>query len=269
YTYRGRAEPAWNNLANALGGPAFMEKSPARERATEACRARRALIIIEGGEEADDLRELCSVLSPQNRRLLLTRTSDQAVPSETVELKEALYPDDAGALLDSLTHGRVTGNVRERVLSLLEGHPLGLTWAGNLLARGDDDPARLADDWESGGLPKLSDPTEAEHTLQWLFDRSVRGLDDNARQVLTAAGLLARAPFPLAAMAAALGDRSANARDALKALVRRGLLQRSTEADQWQFTHVLGYRFARQETGSKGSMRERLADWLIGDLKKA
>jgi tetratricopeptide (TPR) repeat protein len=268
YTYRGRAEPAWNTLANALGGPAFMEKSPARERATEACRARRALIIIEGGEEADDLRELCSVLSPQNQRLLLTRTSDQAVPSETVELKEALHPDDAGALLDSLTHGRVTGKVRERVLSLLEGHPLGLTWAGNLLARGDDDPARLADDWESGGLPKLSDPTEAEHTLQWLFDRSVRGLDDDARQVLAAAGLLARAPFPLAAMAAALGDRSAHARDALKALVRRGLLQRSAEADQWQFTHVLGYRFARQETGSEGSIRERLADWLIGDLKK-
>lgn len=269
YTYRGRAEPAWNNLANALGGPGFMEKTPAHERATEACRARRALIIIEGGEEADDIKELCSVFSPQNRRLLLTRTSDQAVPSETVELKEALHPDDAAALLDSLTQERVTGNVRERVLSLLEGHPLALTWAGNLLARDDDDPARLAGDWESGGLPKLSDPTEAEHTLQWLFTRSVRGLDDVARQVLSAAGLLARAPFPFVAMAAALGDQSANARDALKALVRRGLLQRSGEADQWQFTHVLGYRFARQETGAEGAMRERLAHWLTDDLKKA
>jgi tetratricopeptide (TPR) repeat protein len=269
YTYRGRAEPAWNNLANALGGPGFMEKSPARDRAAEACRARRALIIIEGGEEVSDIRELCSVLSPQNRRLLLTRASDQAIPSETVELKEALHPDDAGALLDSLTHGRVTGNVRERVLVLLEGHPLALTWAGNLLARDDDDPARLADDWESDGLPKLSDPTEAEHTLQWLFNRSVHGLDDNARQVLAAAGLLARAPFPLAAMAAALSDQSSSARDALKALVRRGLLQRSAEADHWQFTHVLGYRFARQETGSEGSMRERLARWLVADLEKA
>ena len=274
YTHHGRAEPAWNNLANALGGPGFMEKSPARDRAAEACRARRALVIIEGGEEVDgrdgrsDIRELCSVLSPQNRRLLLTRASDQAVPTETVELKEALHPDDAGALLDSLTHGRVTGNVRERVLALLEGHPLALTWAGNLLARDDDDPARLADDWESGGFPKLSDPTEAEHTLQWLFDRSVRGLDDDARQVLAAAGLLARAPFPLAAMEAALGDRSSGARDALKALVRRGLLQRSADADHWQFTHVLGYRFARQETGSDGSMRERLARWLVDDLKR-
>ena len=218
YTHHGRAEPVWNNLANALGGPGFMEKSPAHDRAAEACRARRALVIIEGGEEVDgregrsDIRELCSVLSPQNRRLLLTRASDQAVPAETVELKEALHPDDGGALLDSLTHGRVTGSVRERVLALLEGHPLALTWAGNLLARDDDDPARLADDWESGGLPKLSDPTEAEHTLQWLFDRSVRGLDDDARQVLAAAGLLARAPFPLAAMEAALGDRSPSAR---------------------------------------------------------
>ncbi|HEX7678649.1 MAG TPA: hypothetical protein VF713_11040, partial [Thermoanaerobaculia bacterium] len=101
YTYRALAEPAWNNLANALGGPGFMDTSPARERATEACRARRALIIIEGGEEADGedgrttIHELCSVFSSQNRRLLLTRLSTQAVPAESVELKEALHTADA------------------------------------------------------------------------------------------------------------------------------------------------------------------------------
>jgi len=279
YTFRGQAEPAWNNLANALAGPGFLAASPARGRATEACRARRILLIVEGGEEADGIDDrasietLFSVLSPQNRRLLLTRLSTQAVPAESVELKEALHHGDAAKLLDSLTQGRVTGAVREQVLALAEGHPLALTWAGNLLARGDEDPGGLAAAWQSGGLPKLSDPTRAGHTLQWLFSRSVRGLDGTTQRLLEAAGLLARAPFPLAAMQAALGDPNPTvemARQALRSLVQRGLLRRvEGEADHWQFTHVLGYRFARKETGSDPLLRESLARWLSGHLEAA
>ncbi len=71
YSLHGQAEPAWNALANRLQGVEFMERSPARERATEACRARQVLVIIEGGEEADGgpgrttIVELFSVLSPR------------------------------------------------------------------------------------------------------------------------------------------------------------------------------------------------------------
>ncbi|HXA20216.1 MAG TPA: CHAT domain-containing protein [Thermoanaerobaculia bacterium] len=275
YTYRGLAEPAWNNLANALAGTGFMDTSPARERAAEACRARRALIIIEGGEEADEengrtsIQELCSVFSSQNRRLLLTRLSTQTVPAESVELKEALPPADAADLLDSLTQNRVTGAVWDQILALVEGHPLALTWAGGLLSRDDDDPVRMVNEWQSDELPSLSDPKQAEHTLEWLFDRSFRGLDDTARQLLAAAGLLARAPFPIAAMVAALDNLPESvpiARIALKLLVQRCLLRRSEEPDHWQFTHVLGYRFARKETGPDPTLRERLGRWLCGHL---
>ncbi len=279
YTFHGEAERAWGALANKLAGAEFMERSPARDRATEACRGRRLLVVIEGGEEADgkdgraDINELLSVLSPQNRRLLLTRLNTQAAPAESVELKDALGPEEAERLLDSLTQGRVTAAVRDSVLWLLEGHPLALTWAGNLLARGDDDPERLVGDWVGERLPKLSDPSQAQRTLEWLFNRSVRGLDDTTRQTLAAAGLLARAPFPLAAIGAVLGDSGNRgeelARDALRSLVQRGLLRRSEAADHWEFTHVLGYRFARQETGSDAAIRERLGRWLRGHLGAA
>lgn len=277
YTFRGEAEPAWNTLANKLEGAEFRERTTGRERATEACRARRLLLIIEGGEEADGaegrpgIRELLSVLSPENRWLLLTRLNTQADSLATVELREALDPDDAGRLLDARTGGRLPAAVRERVLELLDGHPLALTWAGSLLARDEDDPNRLVHDWETDRLPALSDPRQAEHTLEWLFRRSVRGLDGPAQQVLAAAGLLARAPFPLAAAAAALAENGGAdaARDPLRALARRGLLRWTGEADHWQFTHVLGYRFARQETGSDPELRERLGQWLHGHLTAA
>ena len=279
YTFRGDAEQAWGALANKLAGAEFMQRSPARERATEACRNRRLLVIIEGGEEADgndgrgDIGELLSVLSPPNRRLLLTRLSTQAAAAESVELREALDPADAERLLDSLTQGRVSEAVRSRVLELIEGHPLALTWAGNLLARGDDDPERVADEWEAEQLPGLSDPAAAEHTLQWLFERSVRGLDDNARLALAAAGLLARAPFPVAAIDAVLVDPGGRdekpAREALASLVQRGLLRRSEEPDHREFTHVLGYRFARRESGSDPLTRLALGRRLRVDLGAA
>ncbi len=111
----------------------------------------------------------------------------QSAVAESVPFTEALDAADAGALLDWLTANRpLASNVRQTVLELLEGHPLALTWAGNLLARDEEDPARLAEDWKSQHLPRLSDPKQAERTLYWLFARSVRGLDNTAGQALAA-----------------------------------------------------------------------------------
>jgi len=62
-----------NGLEHAchkLAGAGFLERLLARDRATEACRARAYWLIIEGGEEADgkdggaSINELFSVLSP-------------------------------------------------------------------------------------------------------------------------------------------------------------------------------------------------------------
>ncbi|HET7233646.1 MAG TPA: tetratricopeptide repeat protein [Longimicrobium sp.] len=278
YAFRGQAEAAWNALANKLAGAGFRERSTARERAEEACRGRRILVVIEGGEEADgekgrsSIAVMLSVLSLENRRLLLTRDRNQQVPAESVELKEALHPDDAAELFDSLCGGRVPSSVRARVLELLEGHPLALTWTGHMLARGDDDPEHLVADWRTDGLPRLSDPLRAEHTLEWLFERSVRGLDDSARVALEAAGLLARAPFPVEAIEAAVVDgvseSSEKAHAALRSLVQRGLMRR-INSGQWEFPHVLAYRFARKEVGSNPRVRGRLGGWMREFLKSA
>jgi tetratricopeptide (TPR) repeat protein len=206
------------------------------------------------------------VLSPENRRLLLTRLGTQAAASETVELRETLAPEDAAGLLDSLARGRVAGEARKEVLELLAGHPLALTWAGNLLARGDENPEQLVEEWKASRLPALSDPREAQHTLEWLFARSERGLDENARRALAAAGLLAPAPFSLALIEpAVLGP----ARPALRSLVQSGLLRLLPGEERWEFTHALGYRFARQEKGSDPSLREKLAEALRTHLAAA
>ncbi len=263
YVWGGQAEPAWNTLASTLAGPDFLPQSPARERATEACRGRRMLLVIEGGEEATGadgrtrIEDLFGVLSPENRWLLLTRDSRQANPAESVTVREALGADDAAKLLDAPSDATLAGKLREKVLDLLAGHPLALTWAGNLLARGDEPVARLVADWENDPLLGLADPKKAEHSLAWLYERSTRDLDESARQALEAAGLLAHAPFPLAMIEAMLPTGTALA--ALQELVQRGLLRVLLGEDRWQFTHVLGYRFARRE---EGPIRSCAKIWL-------
>lgn len=273
YAWHGQPEPAWNNLASSLGSGEFLADSPARVRAIEACRGRSVLVIVEGGEVADgkegraSIEHLFAVLDPKNCRLLLTREPRQTIPAESVTLREALDPADAGKLLDSLSDKPLAGPLREKVLVLLQGHPLALTWAGNLLARGDEPARRLIDDWEQDPMLQLSDPKNAEHTLQWLFDRSVRGLDDGPKKVLAAAGLVAHAPFPGQWMTVV--SPNGGVPDCLRILVQRGFLRLIENEELWQFGHVLAYRFARVESGSDPLLRERLAASLQGSLRSA
>ncbi|MFN0067768.1 MAG: AAA family ATPase [Limisphaerales bacterium] len=282
YQLKARSDDVFGALAGAFLGPAGAQENP-RKRASEAVAGKQALIIFEGAEEADGrdgraaLADLLAVLAPDNRRLVLTRERTQANPAEMVELTEALAPEDAAALFDRLAGGRVPAAVRGQVLALLQGHPLAITWAGGLLRRDDEDPAVLATEWAAKPLAALNDPDPAkrEHKLAWLYGRSVRGLGPDERAVLEAAGLLAHAPFPLAAMDAALGDpggagSASPARAARRRLVQAGLLRRvPAEADHWQFTHVLACQFARRETGSDAARRGRLGRWLHGDLLQA
>jgi tetratricopeptide (TPR) repeat protein len=258
-----------------------MNNAPARNRATEAFRASRVLLVIEAGEEADGkeerttMPELLGVLSAECRHLLLTRLSTQSAAAESIELREALQPDEAARLFDALTASRpLDPAIRQSVLDLLEGHPLALNWASNLLVRDDEEPAELIRGWKTEGLPLLSDPRQAERTLRWLYERSIRGLDETGQLMLAAAGLLAPTPFSLDAMAAATGlaesgDAGRNRlREHLRNLVQRGLF-RLAESGRWRFTHVLAYRFARDAQNPEAALGDRLAHWLRDALAEA
>ncbi|WP_338413388.1 tetratricopeptide repeat protein [uncultured Sphaerotilus sp.] len=274
YALQAQPEMVWDRLASRLHGEAFLQRAKSEQRAAEACRRQRVLVVIEGAEVADgqtpraDLPTLLSVLSPENRTLVLTRSSAQVLPAQTVSLAQALAPEDAADLLDELTRDTLAPDLRQRVLRLLQGHPLALHWAGNLLARDDDDPALLIGDWERGALPSLSDPVNAGHTLRWLFDHSARSLDDPARQALGLCARLGAAPVPLALVEAGMGD---SAREALKRLVQQGLMRREASLSaHWAFCHVLAHGYAREAIAApEEGAQQRLADWLHGALPAA
>jgi tetratricopeptide (TPR) repeat protein/predicted esterase len=278
YALRGNAPAAWSSLANRLSGAAFMDRSPPRERAVEACRGRALLLVIEGGEEADGLEgraamgELLEVLSPENRLLLLTRLSTQYPPAESILLRETLDPDDAAALFDSLTAGvAIEAGARSDALALLDGHPLALNWAGNLLSRDDEEPAALVKSWRDQGLPSLSDPTQSEHTLRWLFGRSTRGLGALAMKVLWCLGKLAPAPVDVRWLSAGLAEEGEDERGVaagVKALINAGLLRR-VDGGQVQCAHALVYRFAGELDGPGSLDRFARLAKTLGEVLRA
>lgn len=275
YVHRGQAEPAWHELANRLQGIEFLPDRSARDRATEALRNGRVLLVVEGAEQADGhkgrtaLADLQRPLGSRCRWLVLTRTLEQADPVSRIWLQDLLDASEAGELLDELTAGPLRADIREPVLQLLQGHPLALTWAGKLMARGDEDPAWLLKEWQAGHLRSLADPTEGRHTLAWLFDRSVSRLDDAARDALSVAGCLALTPVPLAAFTAA-SDRSDDvARGGLRSLVQHGLMRMISNHGQnasWQFAHVLAHVHAREQCPASDPIRIKVASWLMVEL---
>ena len=267
YTYRGDAKKAWGSLANSLKGGKFEQNAADENRAREACRNASFLLIVEGAEEADGLEgrvtleALLSVLTPQNRWLVLTRNIDQTLPAERIEIREELSEKDAATLFESLLGAtEIEPALRDRVLTLLEGHPLAITWAAGLLGQGLDDPVDLADDWEAAELPPIHDPKESggQRSLRWLFERSDRRLTADQRRVLHACGLLARAPIPREAIEAIYPD----ARPLLAALAGRSLLRRSQMKGNWEFTHALAYRFARDQETLDPDLVSCLGNWI-------
>lgn len=284
YQHHGMADQAWHDIANRLGGAAFLQTQAAQVRAVEACRGKRVLLIVEGGEEAhggaDGSRvrttrhELLDPLQLAGAVLWMTRRIDQSLPVESIYLDEPLKEDEARQLFDDLSTGRVASEWRDKALALLGGHPLAITWAAALLARGDEPPQNLLDDLQQHPS-NLYDPEDARHNLHWLFKRSLHALDDSARRSLLAAGLLATESFSQAAIVAATGLGVETQREALKACVRSGLLRVDLSADvgataHWRFGHILGYHFARDaaiaDVGVCATLLSGLARWAHDHL---
>jgi tetratricopeptide (TPR) repeat protein len=282
YSLKGQLASVAVELANRIGAtPENGEDELARAR--RACRGRKLLMVIEGAEEeAKDspytLKDLLAVLDDSSMALVLTRDLAQADPAELVRLDHQLRESEAAQMLDSwLGESSVTREQRHRVLRLANGHPLVLTWAGGLLALGDEPAGLLLDDWESSELPAVNNPQRREHDLTWLFERSVRRLDEDTRQVLAAMGALAHASVNLELISYVLSEVTDNnamqrVRAALRRCVQLQLLRHDSDEDDlsiWKFSHVLAYSFVRAQLVSSTSSHVRMGDYLTQRLRTA
>ena len=272
YESKADLDTTWNQLADALSGQHYAAELRAMERARRACRGKQALIIVEGGEVVNGkdgqptLEEMLAVVAPENCVLVLTRDSTQVGSTNVIRINEKLSETHSTYLFNALTDKEFSDEVRNRILSLLDGHPLAITWAGSLLAHKEEDASVLANDWESDPTRNLSDPAHREHTLEWLFKRSVAGLDSLTTSILATVGSLAPTSFSVDAILFAFDAEPAEIRDSIKTLIQRSFLRLSSQEGHREFTHVLGYQFAGKISSMDPDVQQRLGNWLAEKL---
>jgi tetratricopeptide (TPR) repeat protein len=264
-------DPAWHHLANSFNATVPTTQS-ARERAMQACRDRRALVIVEGAEEAVDgsrLQELLSVLPQQTVRLVLTRNKGQVSTAKPFNIAAELEQNDALALLCELWQEGRDEAVVDLIYQRFGGHPLALTWAGSQLNAAEESPKAFVQALNESMLPMIHQPGDENHTLPWLYRRSESHLAPEARKVLAAAGFLALQPIPLDVARAVLPSTDmGQVREAVKQLVRYGLLRISSGTEeQWEFTHVLTHQFAN--AAADKSLLPSLGNWAIRAFDEA
>jgi tetratricopeptide (TPR) repeat protein len=268
----GDLNEAWSFLAHSFGEPERQNEAP-EDRARRAAIGRRALVIVEGAEEAKNdqheslLGRLLAVLDTGAVRLALTRDPAQAtVGHRRLSVDAELSAADSIKLLVRMG---VEADDARRVYQAVGGHPLALTWAGAASGDTTADWGRLLDDLSKAGLPRIHDPEYEVHTLGWLYERGLRRMSADARRALAAIGCLAFGPVPAAAVGAMFDGSAERASAAITLAARAAFVARvDGRQGEWTLTHALAHRFAREQSVTADDVA-RLSGWCELAIREA
>jgi tetratricopeptide (TPR) repeat protein len=229
-----------------------------------ALAGRKALLILDGAEQADDLPALlrlrggCGVLITSRKRTdaladrLDLKPLDEQPAAEVFREYSGVAADDAGAA---------------GICKLLGGWPVALRIAGRYLSTTGESAADYLRWLEQEPFKELAGGQHQEENAALLLRRSVDAVSDDARLALGLAGCLAFAPIAREPVAAILDGDERRARAALNELVTYGLLLPSD--GRWQVSHALVHTYARTELALSKESLELLAWYYISFCKAA
>jgi tetratricopeptide (TPR) repeat protein len=225
---------------------------------------RRALLMLDGTEEAHDLptilklRGQCGVLITSRKR-----TDAQGVRLDLIPLEEQqaaeVFSAYSGPMDDAAS---VAG-----ICTLLGGWPVALRIAGRYLSSTGESAADYLRWLEQEPFKELATGQHQEENAALLLRRSVAAVSEDARLALGMAGWLAFAPIAREPLAAILDSDERRARNALNELVNYGLLE--TRQERWQTSHALIHTYARTELALSTESLEQLAGWYIAFCEAA
>ncbi|WP_417916413.1 tetratricopeptide repeat protein [Candidatus Electronema sp. JC] len=224
----------------------------------QALSGKKALLILDGTENADDLpailklRGTCGVLITSRKR------SDALTPPLILrplgyEASEQMFRAYSGIISDA-------ESVR-RICMILDGWPVALRIAGRYLRMTGEKTADYLCWLEKEPFKELAGGQHQEENAALQLRRSVAQVSDDARLALGMAGTLAFAPFSREPVAAILDGYEGRCRTSLNELLNYGLLERRDE--RWQASHSLIHAYARIELPLSKESLERLATYYI------
>ena len=223
---------------------------------------KKALLMLDGAEEADNLRSVlkirgtCGVIvTSRNKGDALTDWHD-IIPLESgkaIELLHALAGDFAG-----------DETVTRQICKLVGRLPLAVRLIGRYLARRKQMAGKYLAWLQDSPLKALNQGKRQEQSVPLLLERSLKQVSLEARQVLSVAGLLSLNHFHEEVIAKALDISSFEAGNCLGELVNYGLLIQPGEyEDRYEISHTLIYTYVRKNLAPNDKILTRVAEYYV------
>jgi tetratricopeptide (TPR) repeat protein len=219
---------------------------------------RKALLILDGAEEADDLpavlklRGTCGVLITSRKRADAQGARLDLTPLEERPAAEVFCAYSGTAADDASVQG---------ICKILGGWPVALRIAGRYLSSTGESAAEYLKWLEQEPFKELGSGKHEEENAALLLRRSMAQVSDDARQALSVFGVLAFEPVARKSIASILDENIRCCRLTLNELVTYGLLERNGE--RWKISHALIHTYARKELPMSKESMERLAAYYI------
>ncbi len=264
HTFYGQpsADLALEKIAYAFGD----EPKPSPfEGAQRALAGKRALLFLDGTEEADDLSRVQNVAGSCG--VIVTSRNVRDAQDDWQDMRP-LKPDDAVKLLQEWAEKQTDSHNASRRICELAGYlPLAVRLAGRYLKQTRETAADYLSWLEETPLEAL-DPDEARHrheSVPYLIERSLEQVGDDARAVLGLAGQLALTGFSQSIVSEALKLSAGALRKALRELSGYGLVLRSGE--RYEVSHALIHTYARERLKADAEVMGRLVAWYTAFAK--
>jgi len=221
---------------------------------------KRALLILDGTEEAGDLRAVLEVRGGCG--VLVTSHARGDAVAERRDLPP-LHPGEAMTLLRAWGKRGAAGDAAARRICELVGRlPLALRLVGRYLDQTGEPAAEYLAWLQDTPIEALSHGQHREESVDLLLARSLEQVSEGARQVLAVVGLLALAPFAVEPVAQAAGLATRATKHSLGQLVNYGLLLRHPQypiPNPYEVSHALAHTYARRRMVVPDETAGRLA----------
>ena len=223
---------AFENIARAFGQEA--QPTP-HEAARRALIRRQALLVLDGTENADNLRQLLTIASGCGVLITTRRRTDAA--GSWVDISP-LPLNEAQQLLQAWGKTQVRDQAAgQQICELVGGLPLAVCLVGRYLYQTGETASEYLEWLKATPMEALEQGDFSQMSIRLLLKRSVNQVSESAQQVLAIAGLLAPAPFSWQIIKAGLHMSARQVRRILGELVSYSLLIRPS--DRYEVSHPL------------------------------
>ncbi|MGX9727882.1 MAG: tetratricopeptide repeat protein [Candidatus Electronema sp. VV] len=255
FSHQPQTQAVLQAIAQAFGIETHADLATAVQQALSG---KKALLILDGTEEAEDLPTLLRLRGTCGVLLTSRKRSDSLTPPLILnplgdEASEEMFREWSGIVGDA-------ESVR-RICAILDGWPMALRIAGRYLRMTGEKAADYLRWLEKEPFKELASGYHQEENAAFQLRRCVEQVSDDARLALGMAGTLAFAPFSREPVTAVLDGYEGRCRTSLNELLNYGLLERRDE--RWQVSHALIHTYARTELALNKESLERLAKYYI------